>query len=149
MSHLWVLEHAPAFHMFVKFMGTEVTRLGGRDTTGDDFLNTRIPANQRPYIMSIYRNVYEAKCGVCLTRIVNPLGGTAKQLRTTFFPLAHEVAGRWLLLGCSYMENYGSAGLLNDSGTADYGTTRMFAPNYVDIGFGLPDLQTLPTALTA
>ncbi|WP_262692913.1 PAS domain-containing protein [Kordiimonas aestuarii] len=143
MRHVWVLEYAPPFHMYIKFMGTEVTRLGGRDTTSEDFLNTRIPKDQRPYMMEVYRTCYEDRCGVKLTRIVSPLGSNAKKLHTTFFPLAHEKEGRWMLLGCSRMESVGAAAIIDDSGTADYGTRQMQPPHYIDIGFGLPSLQGL------
>lgn len=143
MRHTWVLEYGAPFSMYIRFMGTEVARLGGKDTTGDDFLNTRIPVDQRSYIMAIYDRCYRERCGVALTRIVSPLGCNTKQLCTTFLPLAHEVRDSWMLLGCSIMKSTDTSFNLDDSGTADYGTTRMWPPYFFDIGFGIPGLGDL------
>eukprot|EP00657_Telonema_sp_P-1_P008300 TRINITY_DN291_c0_g1_i9.p1 TRINITY_DN291_c0_g1~~TRINITY_DN291_c0_g1_i9.p1 ORF type:complete len:102 (-),score=19.68 TRINITY_DN291_c0_g1_i9:93-398(-) len=41
MKHLWVLEYQPPEALIVRFMGSEVVRIGGQDNTGKDFLRTR------------------------------------------------------------------------------------------------------------
>ena len=141
MPHLWVLQYCPPFSMYVRFMGSEVVRLGGHDTTGADFLNTRIPPTERGYMMSIYQRCFESRCGTALTRAISPLGCNIKLLHTTLLPLESESKNRWMLIGCSSIENRGVAGDFDDSGTATYSTRRMQPPYYFDLGFGLPALD--------
>lgn len=150
MEKAWVLEHQPPHAMIVKYQGSSVVALAGRDTTGKDFLTARIAPENRAYMMALYRLVYETRCGAQLTRLISEAGKNSKIMTTTFFPLHSDREGSWMLLGISEMATTDMSA--KTEGSADFFSSHLDQPHFVDLGFGLPanevtaELQALKPA---
>jgi hypothetical protein len=137
MREVWVLEHQPPDAMIVRFMGSEVGRLAGRDTTGQDFLKIRIAPENRASTLQIYRHTFNAPCGTQLTRLVSTPGLNRKRMRTTFFPVHFEQPDGWGLLGCSEMHTDVDTGDTGDdvlAGSADFASAQLLPPVSIDLG---------------
>ncbi|WP_417462245.1 PAS domain-containing protein [Kordiimonas sp.] len=136
MKHLWVLEYQPPEALIVRFMGSEVVRIGGQDNTGKDFLRTRTAPENREKMLKIYSTCWQTPCGAQLTRILRNKGQDTQLLQTVFFPLAHEADGQWALLGMSEIVKI--APNAEDAGIADYSDSELLPPEFIDIGYGVP-----------
>ncbi|WP_417458509.1 PAS domain-containing protein [Kordiimonas sp.] len=138
MKHLWILEYQPPEALIVRFMGSEVVRLGGQDNTGKDFLKTRTAPENRAKMLRIYSACWTTPCGAQLTRILRTKGQDTQLLQTVFFPLAHEREGHWALLGLSEIVKIAPGG--EDDGIADYASSELLPPEFIDIGYGIPKI---------
>ncbi|TNE64262.1 MAG: PAS domain-containing protein [Alphaproteobacteria bacterium] len=137
MKHIWVMEFRPPASMIIRFLGSEVVRLSGRDTTGEDFLSIRTNPARRSLTMAIYRTAYNTPCATMLRRTLSRPGFNPRDMLSTFAPLASEGEGHWLLIGVT--ETIEADNLPEDPGIAAYTTAEMFPPEFVDIGFGVPE----------
>lgn len=146
MDRAWVLEHVAPDQMIVKYMGSRVVTFAGQDTTGKDFVRTRIAPENRPYMLALYRLVYDTQCGACLTRLLRRSGQNNKIMTTTFFPLHSSVEGSWILLGMSEIASTSS--IPDTAGQADFFSSHLREPYFVDLGFGTPSESAVAERLT-
>lgn len=146
MDRAWVLEHMPPDKMIVKYMGSRVVTFAGQDTTGQDFVRTRIAPENRPYMLALYRIVYDTPCGACLTRLLRRRGQNNKIMTTTFFPLHSSDEGNWMLLGMSEIET--TSAIPDTAGQADFFSSHLREPYFVDLGYGTPSDLALAERLS-
>lgn len=146
MDRAWVLEYVAPDQMIVRFMGSQVVTFAGQDTTGQDFIRTRIAPENRPFMLALYRLVYDCRCGARLTRLLQRTGQNNKIMTTTFFPLHSEAPESWMLLGMSEIET--TSALPDTAGQADFFSSQLREPQFIDIGFGLPSDVVLAERLS-
>lgn len=146
MDRTWVLEHKAPDRMIVKYMGSSIVTFAGQDTTGQDFVRTRIAPENRPYMLALYRIVYDTPCGACLTRLLRRSAQNNKIMTTTFFPLNSTKDGNWMLLG---MSEIATTSMIPDTaGKADFFSSHLREPHFIDLGFGLPTDASLAERLS-
>lgn len=136
MNRAWVLEYHEPSQMIVRYVGSEVVKLAGRDTTGHDFLTSRIAPENRAYMLALYRLTYETPVGTQLNRLISDPGNNHKVMTTTFFPLNSDREESWMLLGVSEMSSTGQ--LADTAGKADFYSSHLDEPCFFDLGQGLP-----------
>lgn len=136
MDRAWILEYVAPDQMIVKYMGSRVVTFAGQDTTGQDFVRTRIAPENRPYMLALYRIVYDTACGARLTRLLTRSGQNNKIMTTTFFPLNSTIEGSWMLLGMSEIAT--TSAIPDTAGQADFFSSQLREPQFVDLGFGTP-----------
>lgn len=147
MDQAWVLDHHPPDKMIVRYMGSRVVTYAGQDTTGQDFLTKRIAPENRPYMLALYQLAFDARCGVCLTRLLRRSGRNSKIMTTTFFPLNGDRPDNWILLGLSEIET--TSARADTAGKADFYSSHLEDPLFIDIGFGVPQDADVAERLTA
>lgn len=135
LSEIWVMDYVAPNAMIVRFVGSNAERICG-NTTGEDFLNTYIAAENRAALLDIYKTVHEARCSAILTRTVSDPGEPYRAIISTVFPLAGDGPDSWSLIGISEITN---AAQTDDQTGYDFEHTALAPPVYKDIGFGLPD----------
>lgn len=139
MKHMWLMEHHPPGAMIIKFLGSEIVRLVGRDDTGKDFLLTRTNPARRAFTLDIYRATYAAPCATEVTRTLARGGTRTRDMTTVYVPFASEETGHWYLLGCVEFSPITEPDA--EAGLSNFTTRTMHAPNFIDLGFGVPQIE--------
>lgn len=146
MDRAWILEYVAPDQMIVKYMGSKVVTFAGQDTTGQDFVKNRIAPENRPYMLALYRIVYDTPCGASLTRLLTRSGQNNKIMTTTFFPLNSAEDDSWMLLGMSEIAT--TSTVPDTAGQADFFSSQLREPYFVDLGFGTPSDAALAERLS-
>lgn len=139
LEETWLLDYQPPQTMMVRYMGSKVVRFAGRDTTGKDFIQERIAPTKRAFMLALYKTVYGSKCGAKLVRHIQTERMEQRLMTTTFFPLDSIEDGRWFLLGLSELS--GSKFLPKVEGDADFYSSKLDEPAFIDLGWGKPTLE--------
>ena len=143
LSHVWIMRFEPPCSMMVRFVGTAAERVRG-DTTGDDFLQQHIATEHRAYVLNIYRNVAAMPCAAILTRIAPRRNEAPEEIASTILPLTDATEGHWSIIGVTEISRQHVSA--ESSGYYDLMDSNLNPPHYVDLGHGIPSLDTRPPA---
>lgn len=138
LPYVYILEHRSPEDMHVRLVGTSLDEISGNAITGMNYLDV-CPPQDAPIYQEITKNVFSVPCASIVVRDVLFESGKSYTLSSLGFPVDNQDGKPQNTIGLMLpSRQFGS----DDSNNGGIASSVLRSLSYIDIGFGVPDIQT-------
>lgn len=137
LPYVYILEHRSPEEMHVRLIGTSLDEVSGVAITGMNYLDV-CPPQDAPVYKEVTKHVFARPCASLLVRDVMFESGKTYTLSSLGFPMNNTEGKPQITLGLMLPSRQFKSDDSNNGGVA---SSVLRSLSYIDIGFGVPDIQ--------